>query len=114
MWPPAPTGGGHAPTDDPADHRGGYGELRALVVDGGPGSDARAYALFAANQEWHAGVSDARLTVRETLSTDAAADALLWQTLFDVDLVQTVAVRDLPPDDPCSPGSRTRAGRGPR
>jgi predicted acetyltransferase len=88
-------------TGDPAERRAGASELRALVVDedGGPTS-ARAYALYSATQDWSPGYAAGRITVRETLSADATADAVLWETVLGIDLVEEVAVRHLPLDAP--------------
>lgn len=82
--------------DEPA-HRKGASELRALVV--GDFGGARAYALFTAKENWASGSAENEVEVREALSADAAASGLLWRTLLSFDLVGSVSVRRLAPDD---------------
>lgn len=58
------------------------------------------FARYAIDQASTHGLAASILRVLEVQATDPAVEAVLWRYLFDVDLVQTVAVTDRPLDDP--------------
>ncbi|MGV9778143.1 GNAT family N-acetyltransferase [Streptosporangium sp. NPDC003464] len=79
--------------------QGGYGPLRAVVVedDGGP----RGYAIFRLKQSvTEHDVPDGELRLKELFGLDPAAYALLWRHVLDRDLIARVKVWQRPVDDP--------------
>jgi predicted acetyltransferase len=60
-----------------------------LEVDG----YARGYAIYRINQSWDMTGPDSTLNVQEVIGLDPAAEQALWQWLFSIDLVTTVAGR---------------------
>jgi predicted acetyltransferase len=83
---------------DPPGHRSGASELRAVVV--GDHEGPRGYAVFSVRQDWSTGSADGQLRVREALTLDAAAAALLWRTILSIDLIGQVRVDSVAVDDP--------------
>ena len=62
---------------------------------------ARGYAIHRRKADWAQTGPQHSITVFEVLGLDAAAEQILWQWLFSLDLVETVAVL-------ARPRSRTR------
>jgi predicted acetyltransferase len=83
--------------NDPKGRRDGASELRAVVVRDLAGP--RAYALFAAREDWVDGSARGEIRIREHGSLDAAAAHALWQLLLNVDLVGKVTHWNLAVDD---------------
>jgi predicted acetyltransferase len=86
-------------TTEPEYRRGNAAPLRCVIAGdaGGP----RGYALYSAAQHWgEHGIAASTLTVRELVSADPAASAVLWADLLSRDLVAEVRVDAAPVDDP--------------
>jgi predicted acetyltransferase len=85
---------------DPADERNGATPLHCVLAedDGGP----RGYALYTGQSQWdeQTALPGGLLTVRELMSADPAADALLWADLLGRDLTTEFRVPRRPVDDP--------------
>jgi predicted acetyltransferase len=77
--------------------RGQGVKYRALVeVDGEP----RGYAIYRLHHEWGSTGPASTLNVQEVLGVDPAAEQALWEWLFAMDLVATVAGRRGPVPHP--------------
>jgi predicted acetyltransferase len=87
-------------TYDPPEQRHDATPLRCALAedDNGP----RGYALYSGQERWDDATSlpDALLTVRELISADPAAGALLWADLLGRDLTTEFRIRRRPVDDP--------------
>ncbi len=87
-------------TYDPPEQRHGATPLRCALAedDNGP----RGYALYSGLDRWDPATSlpDGLLTVRELISADPAAGALLWADLLGRDLTTEFSIRRRPVDDP--------------
>jgi predicted acetyltransferase len=86
-------------TYDPPGERHGATPLRCVLAedDSGP----RGYALYRAEDRWDAtSLPDSLLNVREVMSADPAAGALLWVDLLGRDLTTEFNIRQRPVDDP--------------
>jgi predicted acetyltransferase len=87
-------------THDPPERRHGATPLRCVLAedDSGP----RGYALYSGRNRWDPATSlpDGLLTVRELISADPAAGALLWTDLLGRDLTTEFSIRGRPVDDP--------------
>jgi predicted acetyltransferase len=85
---------------DPPDRRQGTSPLHCLLAedDSGP----RGYALYSAAHRWDGDTSlpDSSLSVREMVSADAAASAVLAADLLSRDLTTEFRIRGRPVDDP--------------
>jgi predicted acetyltransferase len=85
---------------DPPDRRQGLSPLHCVLAedDSGP----RGYALYSAENRWDPATSlpDSALTVRELVTTDAAASAALAADLLSRDLTTKFRIRARPVDDP--------------
>lgn len=86
-------------TTDVKSQRGGFSELRCLLVEDAEGRP-RAYAIHAVRAGWENALSTGHLRVREHGALDAAAAATLWRVLVSTDLVVTVGHDNVPVDDP--------------
>jgi predicted acetyltransferase len=87
-------------TYDPPEQRHGATPLHCALAedDSGP----RGYALYSGQDRWDPATSlpDGLLTVRELISADPAAGALLWADLLGRDLTTEFSIRARPVDDP--------------
>lgn len=84
-----------------AKDRGGFSTKRvaALMPDGG--TEAAAYAVYQAKEEWRpGGEPGGALQVTELAGVDGPSEAALWRFLLATDLVVTVQARHRPVDDP--------------
>lgn len=79
-------------------HRNGRSELRCLVAEDASG--VRGYARYTTKQDWSKGFADGDVDVREIVALDPAAHAGLLRHLFDVDLMGTTRLWNVPVDDP--------------
>jgi predicted acetyltransferase len=90
----------HGATYDPPEHRDGSSPLHCVIAedDSGP----RGYALYAGQNRWEptSSLPDGLLNVRELMSVDPAAAAMLWADLLGRDLTTEFSVRRRPVDDP--------------
>lgn len=77
--------------------RDGRSELRCVVAEDGTG--VRGYARYATKQDF-GDFGNGKVSVREVMATDPAALASLYRYLFDLDLMGTTSVWNLPVDDP--------------
>ena len=72
-------------------------KYRALLeVDGEP----RGYAIYRIDNNWGTSGPASTMNVQEVLGVDAAAEQALWEWLFSMDLVRTVASRRGPVPHP--------------
>ncbi|MET9497271.1 GNAT family N-acetyltransferase [Streptomyces sp. NPDC006552] len=83
---------------DPPEERNGASPLQCVVAE----RDGRTagYARFHNKPESRGSVPQGRVQVREVTALDPAAYAALWRLLCDIDLTDTVEVRNRPVDDP--------------
>jgi predicted acetyltransferase len=58
------------------------------------------YVAYEITGEWHGGVADRRLAVRDLQATNPATRAALWEYLFGVDLIRSISATNLPSDEP--------------
>ncbi len=78
--------------------REGRSALRCVVVEDGDG--VRGYARYGTKQSFGEDFGQGKVLVREVLATDAAALATLYRYLFDLDLMGSTELWNLPVDDP--------------
>jgi predicted acetyltransferase len=78
--------------------RNGRSALRCVVAEDDNG--VRGYARYSTKQNWNNGVAAGVVDVREIVALDAAARAELYRYLFDLDLMGSVTVWNVPVDDP--------------
>jgi predicted acetyltransferase len=85
---------------DPPEQRGGATPLYCALAEDGTGP--RGYALYTGQGRWDSGTSlpDGVVTVRELMSADPAAGAVLWGDLLGRDLTTEFSIRRRPVDDP--------------
>ena len=84
---------------DPPRWREGAEPLKLLTVRD-EADDVRGYALFRRKEQWTDTGPRGTVRVREAVALDAAASAVLWSRLADLDLMTTVATDTRPWDDP--------------
>jgi predicted acetyltransferase len=87
-------------TFDPPEQRHGATPLRCALAEDDDGP--RGYALYSGQDRWDSATAlpDGLLTVRELISADPAAGALLWADLLGRDLTTEFSIRRRPVDDP--------------
>src|SRR5690625_3531051 len=84
--------------DWPSARRGA--ERRRIAVVRGADGEPRGYAVFRRSEKWgDGGQPQGTVRVQDALALDAAAARALWGALLDLDLMTTVEVRNLAPDD---------------
>jgi hypothetical protein len=108
---------GHARRDDrwwaravrdlPALRNGGSA-LRCVLAEDGHG--VRGYARNSTKQHFDESFGSGRVDVREVQAVDPAALASLYRYLFDLDLMGTTSLWNVPSTTRCCTGWRTRAG----
>lgn len=85
-------------TFDPKGERAGAGPLHTVVVEDDAG--VRGYARYSFKHQWSEGYADGKVSVRQVLAVDPAAEAALWRFLIDFDLSGRVDAWNLPIDIP--------------
>lgn len=80
--------------------RKGASPLHCVLAEEAGTGEPRGYALYAMVPAWEGTGPRGEARVRDVFADDAAAYALLWRFLTDLDLVATTTVRLRPPDDP--------------
>jgi predicted acetyltransferase len=88
---------GHAVQDLPS-VREGRSALRCVVVEDDAG--VRGYARYSTKDVFGEGPNSGKVMVREVMAVDAAAQATLYRYLFDLDLMGTTHLWNVPVDDP--------------
>jgi predicted acetyltransferase len=83
---------------DVPSNRNGRSELRCVVAEDESG--IRGYARYSTKPDWSQGFPAGDVDVRELIASDVAARAALYRYLFDLDLMGTTALWNLPADDP--------------
>lgn len=78
--------------------REGKSPLRCVVAEDGAG--VRGYARYSTKPDWSLGYPQGVVHVREVLAADTAALASLYSYLFDLDLMGTTELWNVPVDDP--------------
>jgi predicted acetyltransferase len=78
--------------------RDGKSALRCVVAEDGGG--VRGYARYSTKQSWGDEFGQGKIDVRELVASDLAALAALYRYLFDMDLMGTTHLWNLPADDP--------------
>jgi predicted acetyltransferase len=78
--------------------RDGRSALRCVIAEDDDG--VRGYARYSTQPDWTPGRAQGTVHVREVMSVDAAARALLYGFLFDQDLMDKVDLWNVPEDDP--------------
>lgn len=78
--------------------RDGRSELRCVVAEDEEG--VRGYARYATQPDWSPGHPNGTVHVREAVGTDAAARSALYRYLFDLDLMGSTDLWNVPVDDP--------------
>lgn len=78
--------------------RDGRSALRCVVAEDDTG--VRGYARYATKDVFEGWVSAGKVMVREVMALDAAASAALYRYLFDLDLMGTTLLGNVPVDDP--------------
>ncbi|MCB5906713.1 GNAT family N-acetyltransferase [Streptomyces pinistramenti] len=83
---------------DPERDRGGKGKLQCVLaeVDG----EVRGYARYAVEPRWNNEGPHGAVRLRHIVAPDPEVYVALWRYLFGIDLTSSVAVPDLPADDP--------------
>jgi predicted acetyltransferase len=71
-------------------------KLVVVELDG----EVQAYAVYRTTVNFERGLSQSRLDVNEAIGATAQATAELWRFLLDIDLIDTITARLLPPDHP--------------
>lgn len=77
--------------------RDGRSELRCVVAEDGTG--VRGYARYSTKQDF-SDFGNGTVSVREVMAADPAALAALYRYLFDLDLMGSASVWNVPVDDP--------------
>lgn len=88
---------GHAVQDLPS-MRDGRSALRCVVVEDDAG--VRGYARYRTKDVFSEGPGSGKVMVREVMAVDTAAQASLYRYLFDLDLMGTTQLWNVPVDDP--------------
>jgi predicted acetyltransferase len=84
---------------DPESGRRGMTAIRCLLAEDESGP--RGYALYRTKSEWDDdGLPSGTLALRELISADPTATAMLWTDLLTRDLIGEVVARQRPVDDP--------------
>jgi predicted acetyltransferase len=83
---------------DLPDLRQGGSALRCVVAEDAHG--VRGYARYSTKQNFDENFGSGRVNVREVLAVDPAALATLYRYLFDLDLMGTTSLWNVPVDDP--------------
>jgi predicted acetyltransferase len=78
--------------------REGKSELRCVVVE--DGIEVRGYARYATAHSFGADFGQGKVSVREVMAVDPAALATLYRYLFDLDLMGSTSLWNVPVDDP--------------
>ncbi len=78
--------------------REGRSQLRCVVVEDDDG--VRGYARYATKQSFDTDFGQGQVGVREVLAVDPAALAALYRYLFDLDLMGSTSLWNIPVDDP--------------
>ena len=78
--------------------RQGASALRCVVAEDAQG--VRGYARYSTKQHFDENFGSGRVDVREVLAVDPAALATLYRYLFDLDLMGTTSLWNVPVDDP--------------
>lgn len=78
--------------------REGRSELRCVVAE--DDDRIRGYARYTTKPDWSPGRPQGTVHVREVIGVDAAARATLYRYLFDLDLMATTELWNVPVDDP--------------
>lgn len=78
--------------------REGRSPLRCVVAEDGDG--ARGYARYSTKPDWSDSYPKGVVHVREVMAVDAAALAALYRYLFDLDLMASADLWNVPVDDP--------------
>ncbi|MGH8971100.1 MAG: sterol carrier protein domain-containing protein, partial [Actinomycetes bacterium] len=86
-----------AARDEPS-LREGRSALRCVVAEDDKG--VRGYARYATKPDWAPTGPHGKVHVREVIAGDAAARAALYRYLFDLDLMGTTELENVPVDDP--------------
>jgi predicted acetyltransferase len=84
--------------NDFASQRRGRSELRCVVAEDGDG--VRGYARYTTKPSWDQTGPGGLVDVREILALDTSAQAELYRYLFDLDLMTTCELWNVPVDDP--------------
>ncbi|RKN42142.1 GNAT family N-acetyltransferase [Micromonospora endolithica] len=84
--------------NDPASHRGGATELRAVLHDGPDSVDG--YALFRTRGDWDQAGPKGVVTVSEMVAATPAGYRALWRMLLSVDLTRRLVWRSAAVDEP--------------
>ena len=83
---------------DLPDMRDGRSELRCVIVEDRAG--VRGYARYATKQSFGDDFGQGKVSVREVMALDPAALAALYRYLFDLDLMGSTEIWNVPVDDP--------------
>ena len=83
---------------DLPDTRDGRSELRCVIVEDRAG--VRGYARYATKQSFGDDFGQGKVSVREVMALDPAALATLYRYLFDLDLMGSTEIWNVPVDDP--------------
>lgn len=83
---------------DLAAMRNGRSALRCVVAE--DGEEVRGFALYATKQRFDESFGSGQVEVREVLATDAPALAAVYRYLFDLDLMGSAHLWNVPVDDP--------------
>ena len=78
--------------------RDGRSALRCVVAEDGDG--VRGYARYATKQSFGDDFGQGKVSVREVMALDPAALATLYRYLFDLDLMGSTELWNVPVDDP--------------
>jgi predicted acetyltransferase len=85
-------------TRDLPDLREGSSELRCVLAEDSAGP--RGYALYVTKHNFGADFGSGEVVVREVMAGDAATLAALYRYLFDLDLMASTSLWNVPVDDP--------------
>lgn len=80
----------------PEEEKANPKKLVVVELDG----EVQAYAIYRASPNFERGLSRSKLDVTEAIGATAQATAELWRFLLDIDLIDTITARLLPPDHP--------------
>ena len=83
---------------DLPDMRDGRSELRCVIVEDRSG--VRGYARYATKQSFGDDFGQGKVSVREVMALDPPALATLYRYLFDLDLMGSTEIWNVPVDDP--------------
>ncbi|MEU6676032.1 GNAT family N-acetyltransferase [Streptomyces sp. NPDC046853] len=82
---------------DPESERHGASPLQCVVAE--RDGELVGYARYSVKPEWDAAGPKGSVRLRDLEALDPAANAALWQFLFDIDLTSTVEAHSRPTDD---------------